>query len=164
MGVVSTSEGSGAGTARVSLAVDMRNRVYRLVTDLRPRAGTYTITTTSAAGPGRVTDEDLHFAFGDHHYSYVDLSALEAQRAIPAVAEALGDIRQLLSNRPPNVFMGFFDWSYDEDGVWAGDMGDYHVDHLAWSYGAKGEATREILLRISCPELMSQFEAIWGPS
>ncbi len=162
MGVVSTSEGSGLGTGRATLWVNMATGMFRLVTDTRPRSGNYVITTT---GPGvsRMDFEDFFFAFADHHYSYVDLSQLEAARGIPAVDEALAGIRAILDNRPPNVFMGPLDWLYDDEGAWEGDLGfvdDNDAFRIAW--GGKAEGVRSISLRIFCPSLLDQFEARWG--
>jgi len=155
-GVVSTSEGVGSGTARVALAVSMAHGLYRLVTDVRPREGTYTITTT---GPGvsRMAVEDFHFAFGDHHYSYVDLSGLGGAGALA------GDIRAGLMDRPPNVFMGEIDWLYDDMGRWVGELGIEEVDSRRLTIsGMSGSAERQISIRIICQNLIDQFERRWG--
>lgn len=162
MGVVSTSEGSGSGTGRASLWVNMATRMFRLVVDTQPRDGGYTITTT---GPGisRADGEEYYFAFADHHYSYVDLSQLLPHAGNPAVAEALEGIGRLLENRPPNVFMGHIDWLYDDDGIWDGSLGFLDdTEHYAIRWGAKAEGVRNISLHISCPSLLDQFEARWG--
>ena len=155
-GVVSTSEGVGSGMARVALAVNMEHALYRLVTDVRPRVGMYTITTT---GPGvsRMAFEDFHFAFGDHHYSYVDLSGLAGAGALA------GDIRAGVMDRPPNVFMGEIDWLYDDTGLWVGELGIEEVDSRRLTIaGMSGSAERQISIQIICQNLIDQFERRWG--
>lgn len=161
MGVVTTSEGAGAGAARVMLALDIEHGIYRLVTDVRPRAGTYVIS-SAGGGLSRTKTEDFHFAFGDHHYSYVNLAALEAKRAIPAVQQTLNDIHALLSNRPPNVFMGFFDWARDAEGTNEGELLIEDEDGIALAWGAKVEGRRNIHIRIFCGNVLRRYEARWG--
>lgn len=160
MGLVTTSEGAGTGTARVQLWVNIEYNIYRLVTDVRPPAGNYQITTTGAMG--RTVTEDFHFGFGDHHYSYVDLSQLEAASGHPEVAQALREIRALLSNRPPNVYMGFFDWRYDDDGNAEREILIENEDSLAFGWGAKGQGRRSIHIQITCGRILDQYERRWG--
>lgn len=161
MGVVSTSEGSGGGTARVWLALNMEYNIYRLVTDVRPRVGTYEISTTGG-GLARHKTEDFHFYFGDHHYAYVDLSVLEAARGAPGVQSALNDIRTLLSTRPPNVYMGYFDWARDEDGVSEGELQIDDAEDMRLGWGVKMQGQRRISIRIFCDAIIRQYERRWG--
>ena len=160
MGIVTTSAGAGSGQARVALWVNIEYNIYRLVADVRPRAGSYQITTTGAMA--RTVSEDFHFGFGDHHYSYVDLSRLEAASAHPEVAQALRDIRAMLSSRPPNVYMGFFDWRYDEDGNAEREILIEDEDRLAFGWGVKGEGRRGIHIQITCEPILRRYESRWG--
>lgn len=159
-GVTTVSSGGGRGTARVQLWLSLDDQIYRLVTDVQPRVGTYQITST---GPiSRTVTEDFHFGFGDHHYSYVNLSQLEAASGHPEVAAALNDIRAVLRNRPPNVYMGFFDWSYDEDGHAEDALLIEDEDRLSFGWGAKGSGRRTISLFITCADVLRDYEARFG--
>lgn len=161
MGVVSTSSGSGGGTARVWLSLNMEHNIYRLVTDVRPRAGTYEIS-TAGGGLARSKVEDFHFYLADHHYAYVDLRALEAMRSVPAVQSALNDINTLLSSRPPNVFMGYFDWARDEDGASEGELQIDDEERIGLGWGVKMQGQRSIGIRIFCDAIIHQYETRWG--
>ncbi|MDQ2091298.1 hypothetical protein [Marimonas arenosa] len=159
-GHTTTSSGGGSGEARVQLWVSLDWSLYRVVTDVRPRAGNYQISTV---GPmGRTVTEDFHFGFGDHHYSYVDLSQLEAAAGHPEVAQALRDIRAMLTARPPNVFMGGFDWYYEDDGTARRELLIEHEDRLAFGWGIKGEGRRGISITIRCDNILSGYERIYG--
>lgn len=154
MGVVTTSEGGDSGRARVWLTVNLQYGIYRLVTDVQPRAGVYTIS-SSGAGISRMAFEDLFLGFADHHYSYVDLSGLQGGGA--ATAAALADIAAILSNRPPNVFMGFFD--YIRETGWDGEeyLSIEDNERIALDYGVSVRGERSINLRIFCTGLVRRF-------
>lgn len=161
MGVVSTSEGSGGGRARVRLDIDMEHTIYRLVTDVAPRVGAYRIS-TAGGGLARTAVEDFHFYFADHHYAYVNLSGLQGAAGNAAVQSALGDIDSLLSNRPPNVAMGYFDWARDAEGVSEGELQIDDEEQFRLVRGVKTQGQRNVSLRIFCDNVIRQFETRWG--
>jgi hypothetical protein len=154
MGVVTTSEGEGSGQARVWLTVNLRYGIYRLVTDVRPRDGLYSIS-SSGAGISRMDFEDLFFGFADHHYSYIDTSGLRGAGA--AGAAALRDIAAITSNRPPNVFMGAFAYIRETDfgGEEYLDISD--TERIGLEYGVSIEGERSVEIRISCASLVRRF-------
>lgn len=163
MGVTSTIEGSGSGTARAWLAVNIPMNWFRLVTDTRPRDGQYVIDTT---GPGisKMAFEDFFFYMADHHYSYVDLSQLQAHSGEPAVQAALAEIDTLVSNPPPNVFMGFLDFALNPDGTLRDviRISNEEPFEMRWS-GIKTTGMRRVSLTITCPDLVREFQDFWAP-
>ncbi|OAN81179.1 hypothetical protein A8B78_09210 [Jannaschia sp. EhC01] len=161
MGTVTTAEGAGVGRARAWLTLNYRDGIYRLVTDVTPRDGLYEIS-SSGGGISQMVFEDFFFGFADHHYSYVDLSGLAGAGA--AGVAATQDINALLSNRPPNVFMGFIDWT--EIGDSEGETETYielsREEPMALSYhGVEFSGTRVTEIRILCDAVIRRIQSQW---
>ncbi len=131
-GIVTTSSGSGIGTARVKLEINSEGN-YRIITDVEPRVGTYQITTTGAAASS--STEDFHFAFADHHYSYV------SPETPPEVVTHMRD------SGPVNVFSGTLPAS-------TGSMHIAGSDTVPNPFaGMTGGTQREWTLTLTCMDL-----------
>ncbi|MDU8925795.1 hypothetical protein RXV86_00195 [Alisedimentitalea sp. MJ-SS2] len=147
-GLTTVSSGSGSGAARAQLWLSTEDGTYRLVTDVQPRVGFYQISTTGAIS--RTVTEDFYFGFGDHHYSYVNLSQLEAASGHPEVAAALTSIRAVLSTRPPNVFMG------SVAGLGAPPYRIENVDNMAFAWGVQGQGRRIVSVQVTCADFLRE--------
>ncbi|NKX46265.1 hypothetical protein HCU73_16855 [Roseibacterium sp. KMU-115] len=161
MGIVTTAQGAGGGSARVWLTLDLRNAAYRLVTDVTPRRDAYRID-SAGAGLSRTAQEDIFFGFADHHYSYVDLSGLAGAGA--AGAQAMADIDRMLSNRPPNVVMGFIDWTEIEgaDGSTEVFIELQREEEMFLDYhGLILSGLRRTDLRILCDDVIRDIRRLW---
>ncbi|MBY4892076.1 hypothetical protein KUL25_04790 [Rhodobacteraceae bacterium N5(2021)] len=161
MGIVTTADGAGVGRARAWLTLNYRDGIYRFVTDVTPRDGLYEIS-SSGGGVSQMAFEDFFFGLADHHYSYVDLSGLAGAGA--AGVAATQDINALLSNRPPNVFMGFIDWTEisDSDGETETYIELSREEPMALSYhGVEFSGTRVTEIRILCDAVIRRIQSQW---
>lgn len=159
-GITTVAEGGGSARGRVWVTLNVRQGIFRVVTDVTPREGVYRID-TSGPGISRSDSEDYFFGLADHHYAYVDLSGLRGGGA--ATAAVMPEIEALLRNRPPNVVMGFLDWARDGTGASEGALQITRRERMALSYhGVEFTGLRSTDLRVVCGTLLRQYERLYG--
>ena len=129
--IISIAEGSGEGMVSLRMRIDQNGR-YTLITDCEPRVVNYTITTTGG-GINRITEEDIHLAFGNHHFGYV------SPEAPPMVFEMLEEVGH------PNEFVGQVE--RDDQGV-RYIAGDDTFELPADFVGMSGTCIREWEIRL----------------